>query len=237
MSAIGEIGRSGAGRALLYVFRERRGVGLEGHDYRALIIEERRRLLGLLEGLDDSQWDHPTLCEGWRVRDVVAHLLSGAKRVPLSEILPLMVRHRGDVDGFFAADAERRAEAEPAALLDGFRAVLDNTYKPPVVPAALMWCDNVIHGLDVRWPLEVADPGPAERLGETATCLGAMTWPSRVGCRAAGLRFAADDLDWSMGDGPEVTGRIDAIVLGIAGRQAAFERLRGSGLPLLAGRP
>jgi len=237
MSATGEVGRSGAGRALLHILRERRGVGIEGHDYRALIIEERRRLLALLEGLDESKWDHETLCEGWRVREVVAHLISGGTRVPFSEMVPLMVRHRGDVDAFFAADAQRRAAAEPQVLLEGFRTMVESRVKPPVVPAALMWCDNVIHGLDIRWPLARPDPGPAERLTETATCLSAMTWPSRIGCRADGLRFAADDAAWSMGDGAEVSGPIDAIVLGIAGRGAAFERLRGPGVALLAARP
>ena len=237
MSAAGEIGRSGAGRALLQVLRQRRSVGFKDHDYQALIIEERRRLLELLESLDESKWDHETLCEGWRVREVVAHLISGGTRVPVSEMVPLMVRHRGDVDGFFAADAERRAVAEPQALLEAFRAMIESRVKPPVVPAALMWCDNVIHGLDIRWPLALPDPGPAERLTETATCLSAMTWPSRIGCRADGLRFMADDADWSMGDGPQVSGPIDAIVLGIAGRKAAFERLRGPGVPLLAARP
>ncbi len=35
---------------------------------------ERRRLAGLLAGLTPAQWAHPSLCSGWRVREVVAHI-------------------------------------------------------------------------------------------------------------------------------------------------------------------
>src|ERR687894_355212 len=34
---------------------------------------ERADLLELLTGLTPQQWDGPTLCTGWRVRDVFAH--------------------------------------------------------------------------------------------------------------------------------------------------------------------
>ncbi|RMB61298.1 maleylpyruvate isomerase N-terminal domain-containing protein [Tessaracoccus antarcticus] len=33
----------------------------------------RRRLVGLLTNLAPADWDVPSLCHGWRVREVVAH--------------------------------------------------------------------------------------------------------------------------------------------------------------------
>ena len=38
--------------------------------------EERRDFLDLLEGLSPQQWGQPSLCKRWRVKDVVAHVLS-----------------------------------------------------------------------------------------------------------------------------------------------------------------
>lgn len=35
---------------------------------------ERARLVGLLTDLDPTQWATPSLCAGWRIREVVAHM-------------------------------------------------------------------------------------------------------------------------------------------------------------------
>ncbi len=37
---------------------------------------EREDLAGFLATLSPEQWQAPSLCEGWRVHDVVAHMLS-----------------------------------------------------------------------------------------------------------------------------------------------------------------
>lgn len=42
-----------------------------------LITAERRRVADLLAGLDDEQWAAPSLCDGWTVREVGAHLTAG----------------------------------------------------------------------------------------------------------------------------------------------------------------
>ena len=38
--------------------------------------EEREEFAALLEELTPEQWESPTLCERWRVREVVAHAVS-----------------------------------------------------------------------------------------------------------------------------------------------------------------
>ena len=37
-----------------------------------------------LEGISAAQWDTHSLCEGWTVRDVVAHMTASAKVTPAS---------------------------------------------------------------------------------------------------------------------------------------------------------
>ena len=42
-------------------------------------VGARRSLLATFESLSSDQWDVPSLCEGWTVRDVLAHLVLAAK--------------------------------------------------------------------------------------------------------------------------------------------------------------
>ena len=48
-------------------------------DVRAMVGESYTALAELLEGLPDDGWDGPSLCEGWRVREVIAHLTMPAR--------------------------------------------------------------------------------------------------------------------------------------------------------------
>ena len=54
--------------------------------------------------------------------------------------------------------------------------------------------------------------------------------------RAKGLSFRATDADWSVGEGPEVTGPGLAIVQAIAGRSAGLDQLSGDGAAILKAR-
>jgi len=49
-------------------------------DVRPQLDEVGRRLVDLLHSLPADAWELPTVCPGWRVRDVAAHLLDGALR-------------------------------------------------------------------------------------------------------------------------------------------------------------
>ena len=41
-----------------------------------MATRDRLELTDLLAGLSPAQWQEPTLCDGWSVRDVVAHIFS-----------------------------------------------------------------------------------------------------------------------------------------------------------------
>ena len=45
-------------------------------DRMPLAEEERADLLALLRELTPAQWDAPSLCDSWRVRDVATHIVS-----------------------------------------------------------------------------------------------------------------------------------------------------------------
>jgi uncharacterized protein (TIGR03083 family) len=49
-------------------------------DVRPLFPRERAAFLTLLQALDDDDWQAPTICPGWRVHDVVAHVVHDGLR-------------------------------------------------------------------------------------------------------------------------------------------------------------
>ena len=61
-----------------------------------LFPAERARLLELLASLDADDWNLPTVCEGWSVKDLAAHLLADD-----------LGRLSRDRDGYHAAEPER----------------------------------------------------------------------------------------------------------------------------------
>jgi uncharacterized protein (TIGR03083 family) len=188
--------------------------------------------LSYLETLTPPRWDDPTLCDDWRVRDVVAHLIPGWAAD--FRHLPYIIRDYREVDRAFTRYARHRARVDVAVLLKQYQHKVDSHHIPPVVTPALNWCDNVIHGLDIRRPAGLRYPGRLENLTDVAECLTGMTWPSRQTCRSADLQLVATDIDWTVGTGPQVRGPIEDIVLAIAGRSVGDSDLEGDGIQVLA---
>lgn len=54
--------------------------------------------------------------------------------------------------------------------------------------------------------------------------------------RVRGLRLVATDVDHTVGDGPEVRGPTEAIILAASGRPVALDELSGQGVELLTNR-
>ena len=208
--------------------------GRPGVDYLGRLPAERRRLLSHLEMLAAPHWDEVTLCDDWRVRDVVAHLIPGWAAD--FRHLPYIARDYRDIDQGFTRYARHRAHVDIPVLLQQYRRKVDSRHIPPIVTPALNWCDNVIHGLDIRRPAGLRYPGPTEYLTDAAECLTTMAWPSRQACRSADLQLVATDVQWTIGAGPPVRGPIEDILLAIAGRRVADSELTGAGVALLAQR-
>jgi hypothetical protein len=92
------------------------------------------------------------------------------------------------------------------------------------------------HSEDIRRPLGIVGEHPAEHLialGDMYVKTGAPLHGKR---RAAGLRLAATDVDWTIGDGPEVSGPAMSLILAIVGRTGALPDLSGPGLDTLRSR-
>jgi len=204
-----------------------------GHDYGKLLWEETTDLAAFVSGLPDAQWDHQSLCDGWRVRDVIGHMCVG-HTVPLGRILLEVAKHKGNIDaGSAVASVEFASARTPRELADLFsRIAADHTRRgiSRVIPAKAGFTDHLVHHQDIRRPLGQLREIPEERLvaalDSLVTNLGG-SMPARK--RLKGLRLTATDVGWTHGDGPELRGPAEAIVLASLGRDVALADLEGEG--------
>jgi uncharacterized protein (TIGR03083 family) len=80
-----------------------------------VIWAERLRLAALLTGLAENDWDQPSLCAGWTIRDVAAHLT--LQQLSARAAIGMMVTYRGDTDRAIHESARSRAARESVRLL------------------------------------------------------------------------------------------------------------------------
>lgn len=193
------------------------------------VAAERRGLADLLDTLTDAEWATPSLCPGWTVLDVVAHLTFSTCQ-PMARTILATVRARGDMDRVFADMARERAGThtrdELVARLREMAAV-DRRFRFAGRLDPLN--DLLVHGQDIAVPLGRTRAMPLERV---LPCL-AHAWRNPIqkpARRFAGLRFVATDADASVGDGAtEVRGPAGALLLVVNGRPAGLADLTGPG--------
>jgi uncharacterized protein (TIGR03083 family) len=195
---------------------------------RDAITAERRELAEVLAGLPPQAWDAPTLCEGWRVREVVAHMTMPFRYPPAKFALEMAESH-----GDFTAMSDRVAKRDAAAISAGeLTAVLrdnaDHPWQPPGGDPAAPLTHDVIHGLDFTVPLRLARKVPPERLVLVLDTVTSPTALGHFGVDLTGIRLLAEDLDWSLGSGETLSGSAQNLLLAIAGRTLAPDALHGA---------
>jgi uncharacterized protein (TIGR03083 family) len=202
----------------------------------AEIADERRGLADLLSGLARDQQATPSLCEGWSVHDVTAHLVLPLE-VSTSTFALTMLACRGSFDRANVRLTRRQARRPFDELVGVLRSKAETRFTPPGAGPEAPLTDLLVHGLDIRWPLGLARELPEQRL---RTSLDFLTSTPARGLVPKGaltaLRFSADDIAWAHGSGAGVTGTADALLLAITGRAAALDHLGGDGLPTLRAR-
>lgn len=200
-----------------------------------LIKAERAALIADLEGLTEAQWSAPSLCAGWSVRDVLAHMTATAE-MTTPRFLGKFARSGFRFNAMTAAGVQAELGTSSGDTLARFKSQLDATTHPPGPAAEVMSGDMVIHSQDIRVPLRIRHTFPAEML----TLVADFTLRSNLLLggkrRATDLKLVATDVQWSHGDGPTVHGPLAAIILAITGRKAGIVELTGDGVATLSGR-
>jgi uncharacterized protein (TIGR03083 family) len=198
-------------------------------DHRRLHDDEDRDFAAYLHTLAPEDWERPSLCEGWRVRDVVGHILYG-NELKLWTLPFRLARYGFSSDRSGRVYSIRRAEGRaPEELVGDFeqRDAWAGTCR--IFPPRLVLLDRLVHHQDIRRALGHHRTVPEERL---RACLDAAPPLGNVfGARkrVRGLRLEATDLDWSWGDvgAPVVRGPGEALLLAMLGRRQAAAELDG----------
>ena len=179
---------------------------------------ERARLVSLLANLTPEQWDTPSLCAGWRVREVVAHITMPFRAKPLSLVAGL-AGAGFSFNRYADRDARSTAhEKSQAELVDLLRRNIANPSQPPGGRGAGALSHDVIHGLDVTEPLGLPAP-PADRIALVLASSGARQL-RYFGVDLEGQRLIATDADVSVGEGASaVPMTAKEILLVVTGRQ------------------
>lgn len=203
----------------------------------ACVREQRQHLIDFLITLSPDEWNVPSLCRGWRVRDVVAHLTQGQEGVLNAGTFISILRARFNLNLAIEQGARERGDRlSPDELTDRLRAGLASRKTAPGSGATGILVDVFVHSSDITRPFGRPPlPIPVNCLRETLDYVVANRYLGGPR-RSAGLTLRATDLDWTHGSGPAVEGTSEALILALTGRKDALRDLSGPGQESLAAR-
>jgi uncharacterized protein (TIGR03083 family) len=198
----------------------------------AAVANERRQIADLVDTLDDAQLASPSLCSGWDIKTVAAHLVSVVAD-SFWAFQRTALRCRG-VDSAIDELARRRARLPAAEIAAALRRYADHQLSPPITGPLSGLTDVLVHGGDIRIPLGL--PFTPDR-NRVELALDFLNGPLPLGFvprgRLRGVRLHATDLDRTWGRGAEVQGPAADLLMSVAGRTALLDNLDGPGVPIL----
>ncbi|OBK71531.1 maleylpyruvate isomerase family mycothiol-dependent enzyme [Mycobacterium sp. 1274761.0] len=183
------------------------------------IDEQRADLADYLDTLTPDQWQTPSLCEGWTVRDVAAHITHSATnwgRIALEGLRSGFQFNRAVMR---MAQKDHRTPDEITAAL---RAMVGGRRKPPGTAVADPLMDVLVHGQDIAVPLGIERPMPIPAAVVAAERVWSMGFPFNARKRFSNVRFTATDADFHVGDGDDVRGPIRDILMTLTRRPSGL---------------
>jgi uncharacterized protein (TIGR03083 family) len=205
------------------------------------ITAERLALIDFLETLSPTDWAVPSLCAGWTVQDVAAHLAS-ASAIGVGELLAVSARAGFRPNRVNLENARRWSQRGPRVIIDQLRRNAEEGRRPMGTTQMMTLTDSLCHADDIRYPLDRAVRPAPESFALVADLLAGQRWPLTVmvGGHARtvvkGLRLVADDVGWSRGNGPEVHAQAEAWLRLLGGRKVDAEEVTGPGAATLHAR-
>lgn len=194
------------------------------HAERAVLVED-------LRGIRVDDWGRDSLCPGWSVHDVLAHLVDVALTTP-TNFATTMLRAGLNLDKQNQNGMRKQRRAGPEQTLEAFVAVVLRTSGPPtwLAPLESRLVEEIAHGEDIRRPLGLRRDYPQQSLASAMDYLG-RTRRALGGGRelVRAMRFEANDQDYAVGDGPVVRGPATEIFMVLAGRAPRAGSLDGPG--------
>ncbi len=197
-----------------------------------MIAAERASFVEALAGLADADWVRPSLCAGWTVRDVVAHMTATANMTP-PKFFGKMAASGFNFQRMTAREiAARTAGRSNEELVEGLRARIDARTAPPG-PAPSWLGETIVHGEDVFRALGGYRDHPVEHVVTVADFFKRGNLLIGTKRRIEGVTLRATDADWQHGSGPQVSGPAIALLMAMTGRKRALDDLSGDGVAIL----
>lgn len=193
---------------------------------------ERLALADLLDGLTDEQWATPSLCAGWSVKDVAAHVaptVGGG----IGAFLVALLRSGFDPDRASRRVVRAVASVPATEVVADLRGHAGQRSSPPGLAPASQLADVLVHTLDIAVPLGIPVQRPDAHWHEALTWLtGPQARRGFVGEGRPRVTLVAGARTY--GVGPEVCGPPAALALALCGRDALVPELTGPGLESFA---
>lgn len=187
----------------------------------------------MLDGLSSEQWSLDTLCKGWNVQMVAAHVMNAGEQ-STSKFLRGLLASGLRFNVMMDRQAHSSARLAPKEIIERIRASTTTTNKPPA-PAMAMLGEVVVHGNDIRLPLGIDDDSSTEAKLACLDMFKGSNLPVPAKKTIAGLHLNATDADWSFGSGPDVNGPLLALLMVMTTRPLA-PTLSGDGVATLRSR-
>jgi len=210
-------------------------------DDQTMMWDEVADIGAFLHEVDDAAFDTSSLCEGWAVRDVLGHMALG-HTVPMGSMLVRIGRYGFNVPKASLHESKTMFAGQSGDEIRKFWDDVMIAQHPrkgisKTIPYKAGFVDHLIHNQDMRRPTGKSRTIPEERLRRALELVrtegNPMFSPKK---NVAGLKLRATDIDWSAGEGPEVAGSGEALVLAAAGRTATLDELQGEGVAQLQAR-
>jgi uncharacterized protein (TIGR03083 family) len=198
------------------------------------IAADRRDLATVLDGLTAAQWDAPSLCVGWSVRQVMAHLTMPL-RYSARDFLLEMVKAGGRFQRMSDGVARRDATLPAAELIAALRDNAEHPWKPPGGGYEAALTHGVIHGFDITGALGIERRIPAEPMRAVLDTVDGAQSRRHFGTRLGDVELQAVDLGWSSGSGAPLLGRAQDLALLLTGRRVPPDAFSGDGAIAVAG--
>ncbi|WP_328873917.1 maleylpyruvate isomerase family mycothiol-dependent enzyme [Streptomyces sp. NBC_00287] len=193
------------------------GVVLGTDERWRIVDEERASLADLLESLTPEQWETPTACGDWRVRDVAAHLTL-APRFSYGDLVRDWIRARGDMNRLIHDTAVREARLPTAGIVKNLRAIIGNRRLAPTTTPREPLLDILVHGQDIALALGHRREMPVAAARDAADRVWTMRFPPRP-WPLPQARLVATDIEWTRGNGEEVRAPMADLLMLLTGRQ------------------
>ena len=195
------------------------------------IHAERRALAADMRTVTGDQWETPSLCSNWTVRDVLAHMTAAATLTPPS-FFGKLISSGFSFEKVQESGVAAQRGSSPADTLAHFEGVVDSVKHPPG-PNTTWLGEVIVHAEDIRRPLGIKHSYPNDAVVAVARFYQGSNLLIGSKRRISGLTLQATDAEWSHGTGPEVAGPIVSLVLAMTGRTAALDDLTGDGVATL----